>query len=640
MASDATSTRRSSIEWLGLALVLGLVAGVLSFALYRDRASIASDEANRIRLLSGGVEENLTRQLAALDNALAAIRTDLERLGLGTDSVASSSRLRMLGDAMPGVHTIVITDADATIVAASRSDLLGTSSAQRAFILSLDPSHDARSLHVCAPFRPSAGPLMIAVAKQVRGPDGRFAGVVMATLDPSYFRVMLQSVLYAPDMRVALAHGDGKIFVNMPVDEQRLGMDLAKPGSMFTRHQRSGQALTLVTGRALATGDDRMMAIRTIGGPAVRMDKPMVLAVSRQQSALYRPWREKAMRFGFFFAVVALGSASGLSFAQRRRLAFDRLAAAAAQDRRLGAERLSLALEASNLALFDWDIRARRIYHSAQAGAMRGEPAIEATESTDALRSFVHPDDLETIDRKLKDALTGTTPVYDAEFRLRRRAGDWVWIRARGRVVERDADGRALRLAGTYADIDERKAAEERLRRLAEHDPLTGLPNRSLFHDRLHEAMARCTSEASMALLFLDIDRFKEINDTWGHEAGDQVLATYAVRMRELMRQTDTVARLAGDEFTLILNGLRSPADAVTLAAKLVQTLRQPIAVGGRQLEVTASIGVAICRPGETDQAGVLRRADAALYEAKRRGRNGFFIDDGTPREGAFDGVH
>jgi diguanylate cyclase (GGDEF)-like protein/PAS domain S-box-containing protein len=764
MVSVATPTHRSSIEWLGLVLVLGLVAAVLAVALLRDRASIESDEANRIRLLSGGVEENLTRQLEGLDNALAAIRTDLERLGLGADSVASSSRLRMLSDAMPGVRTIVIADADATIVAASRSDLLGTVSRQRDFVVSLGRSPNARSLHVSPPFRSSTGTLLVVVAKRVSSPDGGFAGVVMAALDPAYFRVVLQSVLYAPDMRVALAHGDGKILVNMPIDEQRLGMDLAKPGSLFTQHQRSGQALTLTSGRVLATGDDRMMAIRTINGAALQVERPMVLAVSRQLSALYLPWREKATRFGFFFAVVALGSASGLFFAQRRRLAFDRLAATAAQERRQSAERLefalqgaelglwdlqprthqfvvnareramlgyaiddalperwrdlvhpddlkavdaaivphlrgetpayecqhrmrhkdghwvwvfsramiverdgdgeplrivgthldiserkrrdaelertaamlrqseerlSLALEASNLALFDWDIGARRIYHSAQASAMRGEPAVETTASTDELRSFIHPDDLETIDSHLKDAVTGTASAYDAEFRLRRRSGEWVWIRARGRVVERDANGRAVRLAGTYADIDERKIAEERLRRLAEHDPLTGLPNRSLFNDRLQQAMARCTGEARMALLFLDIDRFKEINDTLGHEAGDQVLSAFAVRMREMVRQTDTVARLAGDEFTLILGGLRGPADAVALAGKLVETLRDPITAGGRLLEVTASIGVAMCRPGETDEAGLLRRADAALYEAKRRGRNGFFCDDG-----------
>jgi len=128
---------------------------------------------------------------------------------------------------------------------------------------------------------------------------------------------------------------------------------------------------------------------------------------------------------------------------------------------------------------------------------------------------------------RLKDALTGAAPIYHAEFRVRRRSGSWLWVRARGRVVDRDGHGRALRLAGTYADIDERKIAEERLRRLAEFDTLTELPNRALFRDRLQQAMARAARNQPLALLFLDIDHFKRVNDTLGHEAGDQLLKVF-----------------------------------------------------------------------------------------------------------------
>ena len=194
--------------------------------------------------------------------------------------------------------------------------------------------------------------------------------------------------------------------------------------------------------------------------------------------------------------------------------------------------------------------------------------------------------------------------------------------------MERDPAGRAIRLAGTYADINERKIAEGRLRRLAEFDTLTGLPNRALFSDRLQQAMARAARGKLMALLFLDIDHFKTINDTLGHAAGDELLKTFAARMQGTVRESDTVARLAGDEFTIILEGVRDVDDAKMLAGKLVVALRQPIELAGRKVEVTASIGVSLNVAGESDDAALLRRADAALYEAKRRGRNGYFCDE------------
>ncbi len=195
--------------------------------------------------------------------------------------------------------------------------------------------------------------------------------------------------------------------------------------------------------------------------------------------------------------------------------------------------------------------------------------------------------------------------------------------------MERDASGRALRLAGTYADVDARKVAEDRLRHRAEFDTLTDLPNRASFEERLQQALVRSTRSSPMALLFLDVDHFKNINDTLGHEAGDQLLKTFATRMRECVRQSDTVARLAGDEFTIILEGLHDADDAKTLAGKLVEMLRAPIVLAGKLVVVTASVGIAMQGDSDTDDAGILRRADAALYEAKRRGRNGFFCEEG-----------
>jgi diguanylate cyclase (GGDEF)-like protein/PAS domain S-box-containing protein len=297
----------------------------------------------------------------------------------------------------------------------------------------------------------------------------------------------------------------------------------------------------------------------------------------------------------------------------------------------LSEERLSLALDGSSLALFDWDIAQDRLYHSPQAAVMRGYPAEETTASALSLGEQVHPEDRELMVARIRAAISGKVERYRAEFRVSTASGGWIWLLAKGRVVERDERGRAARLAGTYADVTQMKSTEKRLRYLAEFDVLTGLPNRGLFMDRLDQALARSRrSGKPMALLFLDIDRFKGVNDTLGHEAGDDVLKAFARAMRACVRSSDTVARLGGDEFTIILEELSSVDEAETVARKLVDKARMPVASAGRSVTVSASIGIAMVSADEWDAASILRRADAALYEAKRLGRNRYaFIGNG-----------
>ena len=754
-----TGPRRSRVEWLVAGILLMLLGVVLAVALHRERSHVEAEESDRLQVQARVIDENLTRQLEGVNNALAGVRDELEQSKSVAAWPAASARLKLLSDAIPGVRTMAILDARGAIVASSRAELLGINSSQRELFAAPYERPDPGLLYVSAPFRSPLGPLVIGVGRVLTGSRSELAGVVVATLDPEYFQVVLRSVLYAPDMRTSIAHGDGRVFVNMPVNERALGVSLAKPGSLFTRHQQSGRTATLMTGRVMATGDDRMIAIRTLERPGLKMDKPMVIAVSRELAAIYLPWYGKVLRFGFFYAVVALGSGLGLYVSQRRRQVLDRLEAEAAEERRQAAERLadseeqlrqvtdslpalvsrwdieqrfrfvnraygdwlgvepasllgrslrevygeqaygtfrhhvdaalggarvvyerematprgprhvevtlvpqrasdgtikgayalindltvrheaelqrarseerlSLALEGSGLALFDWDIGADRIYQSAQASAMRGDPPAEETASPACFGAFVHPDDLDAMRSSMKAALRGEVPVYHAEFRIRRDTGEWLWVRARGRVVERDDRGRALRLAGTYADINARKVVEQRLRRQAEFDTLTDLPNRALFRERLQQGLRRATRGSTLALLFLDVDHFKTINDTFGHEAGDQLLKVFATRMRDCVRHSDTVARLAGDEFTVVLEGLGGADDARAIAGKLVETLREPVALAGSFVEITISIGIAMARDGQTDDAQLLRRADAALYEAKRRGRNGFFCDE------------
>ena len=192
-------------------------------------------------------------------------------------------------------------------------------------------------------------------------------------------------------------------------------------------------------------------------------------------------------------------------------------------------------------------------------------------------------------------------------------------------IPDRAADGRVRGLYALSADVSALKAVERQLSALARIDALTGLPNRHALNERLAEALARAERSGDLlALMFLDVDHFKDVNDSLGHGVGDRVLQEFAERLRGSVRTTDTVARLGGDEFVIVLEGLGTDVEPLAVAQKIVAQVNRPFVVDGRTLEVTTSIGVAFHRHGNVDPSDLLARADSALYAAKTAGRNTF----------------
>jgi diguanylate cyclase (GGDEF)-like protein/PAS domain S-box-containing protein len=189
----------------------------------------------------------------------------------------------------------------------------------------------------------------------------------------------------------------------------------------------------------------------------------------------------------------------------------------------------------------------------------------------------------------------------------------------------RDGAGQLTHYVGVFSDITEKKESEQRLEHLAHHDALTNLPNRSLFHDRLQQAMKKSRRDnQSLALFFIDLDRFKEVNDTLGHVVGDQLLVQAAQRIASCVRNSDTVARLGGDEFMVVLQGLENQEAVERVARDVIEALAAPFILGQETACVSASIGIAICPDDAEDSETLTKAADQAMYEAKARGRNGF----------------
>ncbi|HEX2059879.1 MAG TPA: EAL domain-containing protein, partial [Thermoanaerobaculia bacterium] len=236
---------------------------------------------------------------------------------------------------------------------------------------------------------------------------------------------------------------------------------------------------------------------------------------------------------------------------------------------------------------------------------------------------FIHPDDRHAVDRAAAEMAQGRSHTFI--YRARRRDGRYVWFESTSRAIENPETGEPGEIVSVSRDISERRQAEEQIEYQAYHDALTGLPNRLLFRDRLTVALAHAKRQRTpVAVMFLDLDRFKFVNDTLGHSLGDELLRAVAARLRAVLREGDTIARMGGDEFTVLLADLRSVDDAAKIAQKLIDTIAYPFRVEGHELYVTTSIGIAL-HPNDGDTAEtLLKNADAAMYRAKDAGRNSY----------------
>jgi two-component system, cell cycle sensor histidine kinase and response regulator CckA len=464
--------RRYQFEWLLLGVVLLILGALIGDWLYAEHAQIESLERDRLQVQARVIDENLGRQLEGVNYALASIRDDLLRWNGETMSVAPSNRLTVLSDAMPGVRTLLIANSEGTVLDSNQNQLIGRNFSEREYFKAPREHPDPAMLYVSPPFKTVFGVVVIAVTRAVIGPGGEFAGVVCATLDPDYFDVLLRSVLYAPDMRAVLVHGDGRAFVAMPPTARVVGVDLAKPGSFFSRHRESGQIATLLTGTSTILGGERMMASRTFRRAGAPMDRPLVIHVSRELSAVYLPWRKQALVYGVFYALIAITAILGLHLLQRRRRSFD--LAAAEQDKADRLLRHFFELPFVGLAITSPGTK-RWLQVNDRLCQTLGYSREELTRMTWA--ELTHPEDLGKDVAEFERVLRGESEGYSMDKRFVCKDGAVVFT-----VVDikctRNADGTVAYIVAMVQDISERKRAQEallqseqRLRAIVETEP-------------------------------------------------------------------------------------------------------------------------------------------------------------------------
>jgi diguanylate cyclase (GGDEF)-like protein/PAS domain S-box-containing protein len=287
------------------------------------------------------------------------------------------------------------------------------------------------------------------------------------------------------------------------------------------------------------------------------------------------------------------------------------------------------------------------VYVSAQIERMLGYTPQEWVEDDDMDQwlDVIHPDDRERYEAEIERS-TRTGEDYEVEYRIRHKlTGEWLWVRDVARLVRVEGDAHPY-WHGVMIDITERKGLEEQIAFLAYHDSLTRLANRQRFTDELDRALARAArSDVSVAVLFLDLNRFKDVNDTHGHDVGDLLLRAVADRLQDATRATDLVARLGGDEFLVLVADIERrvpsvphlvrPSRARTvvgeLAERIAATLGEPFAIDGRQLTTGAAIGISIFPEDASDARSLLKRADLAMYTVKRGGGSGYAVAGDLP---------
>lgn len=1024
MPKPLTTNQPFFMQWLLLGSALLILVGFVAQDIYFEHQRIASRERTQLLTQAKVVDQNMARQLDAINRALVAVRSGLKG-GTKSKDADVIHQFKTLVNAMPGVRTILVTDARGTVTASNREQIIGQNFQSRHYFQTPLRKPSADTLYVSPPFTTSLGVYSINLARAILDSNGRFAGVVSATLAPDQFEVLMNSVRYAPDMWSFLAHGSGAIFMMTPERQDLAGKNMALPGTLFTRHVASGQVANVYTGTVYATGENRISAWRSVQPKNLHMDAPLVIVVARDLSAVFAAWRHNTYVRSGLLATLMLFSVLGLTLYQRRQrtyldererieqrlhetseelerfftLSLDLLCIADMQGRFL---RLNLAWETtlgyplaelvgrsfldfvhpddmtatlsamSRLETekkdvlgftnryrckdgayrwIEWhskpfqqtliyavardvterklaekereemrrnqrallnaiqettllverdgtvrvinEVGAKRLkatpealigknllgYFPPQAAALSrtkfdeiarsGKPvfyedersghrfsnaiypivntqgevtsfAVYAAEITRQHRQKLIDDSLSEINqeilqgvplqevlaiicqkvsaafqlevvwlgRKEKDGVVdilaaagpaanyvdamkiagvrwddtpqGRGPagsairfgqpqlfkVNDPRFqtwsgialknnlqsifsiplvirgeihgvfvlyssdpamfdsteltselrsigkricialeatmdqqqvRLLSSAleatvngvfitdpnGVILWVNPAlsklcgyskeellgqtprifksaqqsaeyyrtlwetigkgenwsGETVERAKDGRIYTVSQSitpiihdgelthyiaiHDDISAQKLSQAHIQHMAHFDALTGLPNRALFYDRLHQALLLAKRNSSeLALMYLDLDGFKQVNDSLGHHAGDLLLVCVAERLSKCIRQSDTVARLGGDEFTLILNEARNQEDIAGVAQKIIEAIAEPFDLEGRPAQIGVSIGIARFQKQAGNEDELMRLADAAMYEAKSAGKN------------------
>jgi diguanylate cyclase (GGDEF)-like protein len=457
-----------------------------------------------------------------------------------------------------------------------------------------------------------SGKQLVVFNKRINSANDEFAGVVLISVNFTYFEAIYHSIDALRDQTFVLLHTDGNVIVRYSNGKTYTGEKMPALSEWYGLVAQGGGQFK---GKKVFDSERRLVAVRPL------KDYPLVVNVAVSESSALATWRIQAATIGIGTLIVIICS-GGLLIALTR------------QFRRITASELALVKKSEELAqsnatvdaalnnmsqgLATFDSSARLVICNRRYLEMYGLSA-DVVKPGCTLRDLLESRVLagnfgaEGIEQYVHEMVAAALAGMRTSKTIEAQDGRIIYV-----VNEPTADGGWV---ATHEDITEQKKAEERITYVAHHDSLTGLANRKLFYEQLEQALKRARRGESLAVLYLDLDHLKRINDTLGHAVGDKMLKSVASRLRSCVRDVDFVARLSGDEFAIIQTSLDDPADAASLAMRVREAIHEPFDCDGHQVIVDISIGISIAPNDASELTELLKTADIALYEAKNTGR-------------------
>ncbi|MGE0873173.1 MAG: diguanylate cyclase [Burkholderiales bacterium] len=457
-----------------------------------------------------------------------------------------------------------------------------------------------------------SGTWQIPMTRRIAKADGSFGGTVTLSIDPNHFTEFYRKAELGPLSIFSLVGTDGITRARRVGPKGSFGEDIRH--TMLMQEQKKRPSGSYV-GPGGLDGVTRIFSYRTLP------DYALIATVGTAESEALAPFRQRERAY---LAAAALASVFILAFAavllaglSRQRKAVDALADSEA--------RFRATFDQATIGISRNGLDGRYLQANDTLCRMLGYSEQELLSCQEA--DIVHPEDLHRWREDRSDRLAsepGHQQQPGVECRYMRKDGKTIWVLVSISPV-RDAAGTPLYFSSVVQDITERKLLQDRISRMAHYDDLTQLPNRALLYDRLKQALAQAPRGGwKVGVLFVDLDRFKHVNDTLGHAYGDRLLKEVSARLQSCMRAGDTVGRIGGDEFAVILSGLADAGPCGLVAEKVVRELEKPFTLDDHVVHVTASVGIAIHPADGNDVDTLVMHADSAMFHAKEHGKNGF----------------
>jgi diguanylate cyclase (GGDEF)-like protein len=617
-------TRLALVFVLLVMLLLGVAVAYMSYSWRATKDQRVQDLSNLVALGAASAQAFLQRYT----ERAAMLAQDVRDSGRAGDRVAMRDLLQRHHRHDPNIAAIYLFDAAGNVLASSihapASDL-PPHRADPVFARDFDLALAARG---AVPGRVRYGSRVEDWILPVRasGIDVRSGRrfLVSIAIPMRRQQSVWQGVTLPERWAIGLLRDDGYLQARYPAppDAQAAFMQ-PHTGALLDRLQRdSFPARGTVEGPGTFFNADKVLvAFRRLD------DFPMTAYVRMPATEIWAAWRAHMAFPALLFAVSLVVMVSLGAWAVRQQREREAERDAAEQSLRASAVKLArqtLLLEQSQrtakIGAWELNVQSGELYWTPQTYGIHEVSPAEFTPTWDAALEFFASDSAPFIRDAMQRALTTGEP-WDLELQLITAKGRRIWVRSTG--AGEVAGGRAVRAWGSFQDITQRRRSEEEIIRLAHYDEITGLANRNLFSTHLSHAITRAQrNDSRLAVLFIDLDRFKHINDALGHDVGDEVLQVVARRLNEALRASDILARLGGDEFVVIVEDVSQPDTIAVLANKLLAAVDQPLPVRGQEFVLTASIGVSIYPGDGTDAATLLKNADTAMYRAKELGRN------------------